>query len=216
MHIYPLRCCLDRLYVVGAENNCARLRKLPILIRNRIDAIFRHRPLQRSHTCRKHRNPRAFEGKRRVVSFGSRYDYTAQRLAGADPLPDWTTPFAARIERFAVLAPGSVAQVLCTEYDTGTGIGWHRDKCHYDQVFGLSLASACKFRFRRKSGTRWERHTLDAQPRSLYVMTGAARHVWEHSIPRSRRRATRSPSARWLPSWAWTHKRAAIAGWIGA
>lgn len=125
----------------------------------------------------------AFEGKRRVVSFGSRYDYTAQRLAGADPLPDWTTPFAARIERFAVLAPGSIAQVLCTEYDTGTGIGWHRDKCHYDQVFGLSLASACKFRFRRKSGTRWERYTLDAQPRSLYVMTGAARHVWEHSIP---------------------------------
>ena len=54
---------------------------------------------------------------------------------------------------------------------------------HYDQVFGLSLASACKFRFRRKSGTRWERYTLDAQPRSLYVMTGAARRVWEHSIP---------------------------------
>jgi alkylated DNA repair dioxygenase AlkB len=22
-----------------------------------------------------------------------------------------------------------------------------------------------------------------AQPRSLYVMTGASRHVWEHSIP---------------------------------
>jgi hypothetical protein len=58
MHIYPLRCCLDSLYVVGAVNNGARLRKLPILIRNRIDAIFRHRPLQRSHTCRKHRNPR--------------------------------------------------------------------------------------------------------------------------------------------------------------
>ena len=55
MHIYPLRCCLDSLYVVGAVNNGARLRKLPILIRNRIDAIFRHRPLQRSHTCRKHR-----------------------------------------------------------------------------------------------------------------------------------------------------------------
>jgi hypothetical protein len=52
----------------------------------------------------------AFEGKRRVVSFGSRYDYTAQRLAGADPLPDWTTPFAARIERFAVLAPGSIVR----------------------------------------------------------------------------------------------------------
>jgi alkylated DNA repair dioxygenase AlkB len=36
---------------------------------------------------------------------------------------------------------------------------------------------------RRKAGTRWERFTLNAQPRSLYVMTGASRHVWEHSIP---------------------------------
>jgi len=50
-------------------------------------------------------------------------------------------------------------------------------------VFGISLGSACKFRFRRKAGGKWDRFTLDAQPRSLYVMTGEARHVWEHSIP---------------------------------
>ena len=62
-------------------------------------------------------------------------------------------------------------------------IGWHRDKKHFDQVFGLSLASACKFRFRRKARNKWERFTLNAQPRSLYVMTGASRHLWEHSIP---------------------------------
>jgi hypothetical protein len=30
---------------------------------------------------------------------------------------------------------------------------------------------------------KWERFTLNAQPRSLYVMTGASRHLWEHSIP---------------------------------
>jgi alkylated DNA repair dioxygenase AlkB len=24
---------------------------------------------------------------------------------------------------------------------------------------------------------------LNTEPRSLYVMTGASRHVWEHSIP---------------------------------
>ena len=28
-----------------------------------------------------------------------------------------------------------------------------------------------------------ERFTLNAQPRSLYVMTCASRHLWEHSIP---------------------------------
>ena len=74
-------------------------------------------------------------------------------------------------------------QILCTEYDEGVGIGWHRDKPHFDKVFGLSLASACKFRFRRKNGANWQRFTLDAAPRSLYSMSGDSRHVWEHSIP---------------------------------
>jgi hypothetical protein len=36
--------------------------------------------------------------------------------------------------------------------------------------------------FRRKAGG-WERFTLEAQPRSLYMMGGDSRHVWEHSIP---------------------------------
>ena len=57
--------------------------------------------------------------------------------------------------------------MLFTEYEKGTGIGWHRDKPHFDQVFGLSLASACKFRFRRKTGRTWQRFTLEAEPRSV-------------------------------------------------
>jgi alkylated DNA repair dioxygenase AlkB len=73
--------------------------------------------------------------------------------------------------------------VLCTEYDVGVGIGWHRDKPHFDRIFGLSLGSACKFRFRRPAGKSWERFTMDAEPRSLYMMSGASRHIWEHSIP---------------------------------
>jgi alkylated DNA repair dioxygenase AlkB len=124
-----------------------------------------------------------YEGKRRVAFFGSRYDFTHQRLEEAEDLPAWILPIAARVERFAALPSGSIKHALCTEYDAGAGIGWHRDKKKFDLVFGLSLASACKLRFRRKTGTTWERFTIDAQPRSLYVMTGEARHVWEHSIP---------------------------------
>jgi alkylated DNA repair dioxygenase AlkB len=120
---------------------------------------------------------------RRVVFFGSRYDFTYQRLEAAEELPTWLVPLAERVERFAALPSGSIKHALCTEYDVGAGIGWHRDKKYFDQVFGLSLASTCKFRFRRKAGSKWERFTLNAQPRSLYVMTGASRHVWEHSIP---------------------------------
>lgn len=76
-----------------------------------------------------------------------------------------------------------IGQVLCTEYEVGVGIGWHRDKPHFDRVFGLSLGSSCKFRFRKSSGSSWERLTLDAEPRSLYMMSGASRRIWEHSIP---------------------------------
>jgi alkylated DNA repair dioxygenase AlkB len=124
-----------------------------------------------------------YEGKRRVMYFGARYDFTHQRLEAAEALPVWLQEAAARVERFAALPAGRIKHALCTEYDVGAGIGWHRDKKHFDQVFGLSLASACKFRFRRRAGDTWERFTLDAQPRSLYAMTGASRHVWEHSIP---------------------------------
>jgi alkylated DNA repair dioxygenase AlkB len=125
----------------------------------------------------------AFEGKRRVLSFGWRYDYSDQKLKQADDLPDWLASFVSRVEEFAGLPASAVRQVLCTEYETDVGIGWHRDKPQFDQIFGLSLGSACKFRFRRKSGTTWQRFTFDAQPRSLYMMAGESRHIWEHSIP---------------------------------
>ena len=125
----------------------------------------------------------AFEGKRRVASFGFRYDYTEQRLRNAEPLPDWICPFARRVAAFASLPDDAVQQVLFTEYEAGVGIGWHRDKAAFDLVFGLSLASACKLRFRRKEAGRWERFTLDAAPRSLYLIGAQARSAWEHSVP---------------------------------
>jgi len=124
----------------------------------------------------------AYEGKRRVASFGWRYDYSSRRLETADAIPAWVAPLIARIEAFAG-PQAAVRQVLCTEYAAGVGIGWHRDKPHFAEILGLSLASACKFRLRRKHGGTWERFTLEAQPRSLYMMSGEARHAWEHSIP---------------------------------
>jgi alkylated DNA repair dioxygenase AlkB len=125
----------------------------------------------------------AYEGKRRVASFGFRYDYTLRKLQEAGPIPDWLTSIIGSVEKFGDLRAGSVRQILCTEYDAGVGIGWHRDKPHFDEVFGLSLASSCKFRFRRPNGDRWQRFTLSAEPRSLYLMSGESRQVWVHSIP---------------------------------
>jgi alkylated DNA repair dioxygenase AlkB len=123
-----------------------------------------------------------FEGKRRIASFGFRYDYQLRRLKEAGSIPSWLREIAARVEVFG--GEGTViAQVLCTEYDRGVGIGWHRDKPHFGRVFGLSLGSACRLRFRTKAGGRWERFSLQAEPRSLYEMGGPSRWQWEHSIP---------------------------------
>lgn len=124
----------------------------------------------------------AFEGKRRVASFGWRYDYSTQKLQQASPPPAWLSPFIHRVEGFFGLPERTVQQVLFTEYDEGAGIGWHRDKPHFNDVYGLSLAAACRFRFRRKVDDTWQRLTFDIEPRSLYKMSGESRHLWEHSI----------------------------------
>jgi alkylated DNA repair dioxygenase AlkB len=123
-----------------------------------------------------------YEGKRRVASFGFSYDYTLRRLQEAEPIPGWLSSIITRVEACSGLNI-RIRQVLCTEYQVGVGIGWHRDKPHFDRVFGLSLGSPCKLRFRRPANTKWERFTLEARPRSLYMMSGPSRHLWEHSIP---------------------------------
>jgi alkylated DNA repair dioxygenase AlkB len=77
--------------------------------------------------------------------------------------------------RIRGIAAGCLRQILCIEYQAGVGIGWHRDEPHFDRIFGLSLASACRFCFRRKKGTAWKRFALDAEPRSLYMMSAESR-----------------------------------------
>jgi alkylated DNA repair dioxygenase AlkB len=125
----------------------------------------------------------AYEGKRRVVSFGLGYDFSRQRLEAAPAPPSWLAAYIERLESSPFARRAKIAQVLITYYEPGAGIGWHRDKKQFDLIFGLSLGGACPLRLRRKNGARWDRFTLLVEPRSLYVMSGEARSVWQHSIP---------------------------------
>jgi alkylated DNA repair dioxygenase AlkB len=131
-------------------------------------------------------------GKRRIVSFGWRYDYSGRgSLQKADEIPGFLLELRNVAASFAQLDPAMFQQALVTEYRPGAGIGWHRDKPVFGQVVGISLLTPCVLRFRRKkiedkraAGTRsqWERINVLARPRSAYVLTGAARLEWEHSI----------------------------------
>ncbi len=131
---------------------------------------------------------RAFEfhgytGKRRVVSFGWHYDFSARRLEKTDDMPEFLRVLRAPAAAFAGLHPDALQHVLVTEYSPGAGIGWHRDKAVFGEVVGISLVAPCTFRLRRAIGEGWERVNLTAEPRSAYLLAGPSRTEWEHSIP---------------------------------
>ena len=91
-------------------------------------------------------------GKRRIVSFGWRYDYTGGGgLQRAEEIPDFLLGLRHRAASFAKLEQSSLQQALVTEYRPDAGIGWHRDKPVFGQVIGVSLLAPCVIRFRRKS-----------------------------------------------------------------
>lgn len=123
-------------------------------------------------------------GKRRVVSFGWKYDFSSQRLQQADEIRAYLLSLRSLAALFANLEPEALQQVLVTEYAEGAGIGWHRDKAVFDQVVGVSLLAPCTLRFRHKANGNWERANLRAAPRSAYHLSGPARAEWEHSISR--------------------------------
>ena len=124
-----------------------------------------------------------FVGKRRTISFGWRYDFNERALRSAEPIPPFLLQLREAAAAFAGLAAEQLQQSLVIEYDAGASIGWHRDKAVFGDVVGISLLSPCRFRFRRKAGTRWERASLTAEPRSAYLLRGPSRTEWEHSIP---------------------------------
>jgi alkylated DNA repair dioxygenase AlkB len=123
-----------------------------------------------------------FTGKRRVVSFGWKYDFSSHRLEKIGQVPDFLIPLRDRAARFAELDPDSLEQVLVTEYQPGAAIGWHKDKAVFDEVVGVSLGAPCTMRFRRSVGGQWERRSIELEPGSAYLISGESRTDWEHSI----------------------------------
>jgi alkylated DNA repair dioxygenase AlkB len=101
----------------------------------------------------------------------------------ADWLPDFLLPLRKRAAEFAGLEPLALEHALLIEYRPGAGIGWHQDRPQFGDVIGISLLAPCTFRLRRKINTTWVRRALTAEPRSAYLLRGASRKEWEHSIP---------------------------------
>ena len=121
-------------------------------------------------------------GKRLTACYGWRYDFDDASFAPADPIPDWLLPLRAKAARFACLQPDELVQALLIRYDPGFGIGWHRDRPVFAHVLGISLGAPAAMRFRRRRAGGFDRELVLLAPRSIYHLSGEARHEWEHSI----------------------------------
>lgn len=121
--------------------------------------------------------------RRRVIQYGWKYAFDGARLTPGPDLPAFLLPLRDRAAALVPVPTAALSEVLVTEYQPGAPIGWHRDAPGFGIVVGVSLLSACRFRFRRGPERGSERVTLTLEPRSAYVLSGPARTEWQHSIP---------------------------------
>lgn len=121
-------------------------------------------------------------GNRKTQSFGWRYDFDDASFTPGEPIPDWLLPVRARAASFAGLPPEEFVHALVARYDPGAGIGWHRDRDVFEEVVGISLNTPATLRFRQRTPTGFKRANVEVLPRSAYLLSGEARHDWEHSI----------------------------------
>jgi len=119
---------------------------------------------------------------RQLVSFGYRYDYDRSAVVEASPFPSFLVSLRNKVAAIFDRPVEDFRQALITSIDPAresVGIATRRS----------SRSSACRcshrvcWGFRRKAAETWDRVSLAVEPCSAYLLSGAARTVWEHSIP---------------------------------
>ena len=128
---------------------------------------------------------KAYTARRRVASFGGSFDYDANKLRPSEPLVEALHPLRERVGAWAGIAPDRLAHALVAEYAPGAPLGWHRDVPEFEDVVGVSLGSAATLRLRPYPAVDPKRADvvkLRAAPRSIYLLRGAARWGWQHSV----------------------------------
>ena len=130
--------------------------------------------------------------RRRTAHYGWTYGYEARTTAPGEPIPGFLLDLRAKAAGWMGVDPEALAEALVTEYAAGAPIGWHRDAPMFGDIAGISLAGACRMKFRpyvspkdvgSVRGPRRTTHSLELAPRSAYLIRGVARRDFEHSIP---------------------------------
>lgn len=118
---------------------------------------------------------------RRFQMYGYTYDYLNRTLRRSGDLPEWALGLAARLKDEG-LTPEVTDYLLLNEYEPGQGIFSHVDlDLVGETIVSISLGSTCIMEFTdTQSGDKTE---LLLEPSSALVLSGEARHRWQHAIP---------------------------------
>ncbi len=140
--------------------------------------IIRRLPLQEAKY-------KEYIARRRVVSYGGKFDYDSNELLPSSELVEALHPLRDRVAAWAGVKPLELVHALVAEYSPGTPLGWHRDVPDFESIFGISLGSDALLRFRPyppDQPRKGDVVKLIVQPGSVYAMRGAARWAWQHSV----------------------------------
>jgi alkylated DNA repair dioxygenase AlkB len=127
---------------------------------------------------------REWQARRRIVSYGGRYDFTHRELNEAPPVPEFLHPLRDRLADWAAVPVRTIHHAVIAEYRPGTQLGWHRDVPDFERIMGISLAGRARMRLRPyppKPGAR-AATVIELAPRSAYSFSGPARWGWQHAI----------------------------------
>ena len=122
--------------------------------------------------------------RRTTRHYGLRYDYETWDVTPTEALPNELSWLRDRAAGLIEQAPEALVETLLSRYPPGATIGWHRDAPMFGaKVVGVSLLAPCRMRFQRSLKGERRVFDLDLERRSAYVLGGAARSAWQHSIP---------------------------------
>lgn len=150
---------------------------------------------------------RSYTARRRVASYGGRFDHDARRLEPSPELAAPLHPLRDRVAQWLGVTAESLVHALVAEYAPGTPLGWHRDVPDFEDVVGVSLGGEATMRFRPYPPVRPKRSDIvrvTLEPRSIYLLRGPARWRWQHSVaptPGLRWSITFRTARRRSPTW---------------
>jgi alkylated DNA repair dioxygenase AlkB len=125
-----------------------------------------------------------WQARRRIVSYGARYDFLRNALDPAPPIPQFLHPLRQRAAHWAGCPAQRLTHAAISEYPLNAPLGWHRDVHEFEDVIGISLLGHARMRFRPYPPAAPARalFAIELAPRSIYVMRGAVRWHWQHAI----------------------------------